>query len=431
MISPERHDWRIILLAVVGGFGALLCLALAAATAGYTILQAWLPPLATNRSSIEDVAGAFMLSGGMILIAGVLISTLLAAIETLQGRADREFVSNPLRWWVVLSWIVVWLGASALAQFLHDRESGTWAIPVLQLLAIAGPIYVLARLAIAGIRGGTRLRLWGSVTSGMLLGTGVAAAVEVVLLLGGIAVGGIYLIANPRQMIALQHLVSQLVRAAEAEESLEVLGPVLSSPLALVLVLAAVALAAPLVEELAKSVPVWAQHDRLSKGADGFWAGALSGAGFAVLEGIMISPDANEGMALILVLRAGSSLMHIVASGLAGWGIAVFRGTGRVNRLLAGYAAGMGVHALWNAVVVAIGYGAIRSTYADAQPDPVGLILSAGGVMILVALIGFLPIALISLNLMFRDRDASSAMMQSSSGAAHSAPEAENAIEVL
>ena len=48
-------------------------------------------------------------------------------------------------------------------------------------------------------------------TTGMLLGTGLAAAVEVMLLLAAvIAVGAVYLIGNPQQVIALQHLGAQL-----------------------------------------------------------------------------------------------------------------------------------------------------------------------------------------------------------------------------
>ena len=84
-----------------------------------------------------------------------------------------------------------------------------------------------------------------------------------------------------------------------------VLGPILTSPLSLALALAAVAVATPLVEELAKSVPVWVQHDRLSKWSSGIlgWAQFLVQASPS-FEGIIVSSDASESLAFILVLQS-------------------------------------------------------------------------------------------------------------------------------
>jgi RsiW-degrading membrane proteinase PrsW (M82 family) len=186
------------------------------------------------------------------------------------------------------------------------------------------------------------------------------------------------------------------------EESLAVLGPYLANPLVLLLALGVVAVVTPIVEEIAKSAPIWAVYDRLTDGSQGFWAGALSGAGFALFEGILVSSDAGTGIAAILVLRAGSSLMHIMASGFAGWGIAAFRATRSVKRLVAGYGAAMAAHALWNGSVVAIGYGGIRTTYGATQPDVFGVALSIIGAMTLAGLIGGLPIALVAINLKLR-----------------------------
>ncbi len=410
MTHDPAHDWRLILLAVVAGAGALLCMALSAAMTGYALLEPWLNPAATNQVDPQNATATFVISGGMFLVAGVLIATVLTARGVLRGQADLSFESRPMRWWVVLGWIVVWLGASGAAQVLHDAGASAWMTAVLDLLAIAAPIYVIARLAIGGIRGGTRLRLWGSMATGMLLGTGLAAGIEVVLLLGAIAIGIMYLIVSPQQVIALQRLVTQLSTVAGPEEALAELGPILTSPVSLVVALLAVAVATPLVEEIAKSVPVWLQHGQLSKGAHGFWVGALSGAGFALVEGILVSSSTSESLAYILTLRAGSSIMHVVASSLAGWGIGAFRSTGKLSRAVAGYLAAMGVHSIWNAAVVTIGYGGIRTAYGEPQPDLAGLVFTMGGGMLLIALIGLLPAALIGLNLRFRSESAAVAL---------------------
>jgi hypothetical protein len=65
----------------------------------------------------------------------------------------------------------------------------------------------------------------------------------------------------------------------------------------------------------------------------------------------------------------------------------------------------MGIHALWNAIIVALGYGGLRATYAPAQPDSLGLVISIVGMMMLAVFIGLLPIALTALNRRFRSRE--------------------------
>ena len=402
MTVPAARDWRVILLAVGGAAGALLCLATGAAVAGYTVLEPWLTHAAPNRVAANELTPVFVLSGGMALVGAVLFVTVLASIRALRGSPQDHLQVPPLRWWVVLIWVGIWLAASAMAQQLQDDAALSWAIPILHLVAIASPLYLITRLAIAGIRGGSELRLWGALSSGLLLGTGVAAAVEIFLLLVALVAGVAYVMAHPGSVIALERLASQVSQVATREEAVELLGPIFMNPLAVVLVMAMVSVASPLVEEVAKSVPVWSLYDRISNGPQGFWSGALSGAGFGLLEGVMVSADAGEGSGFILILRAGSSLMHVVAAGLAGWGIGAFRGSHKARHVVAGYAGAMLIHALWNGIIVLIGYGGIRMAYGSKQPDVPGLAFSIVGGSLMVLLIGALPIALLGLNRILR-----------------------------
>ncbi len=90
--------------------------------------------------------------------------------------------------------------------------------------------------------------------------------------------------------------------------------------------------------------------------------------------------------------------MHVVASALAGWGIASFRNGRGWGRLILGYAVAMALHAAWNASIVGIGYGAIRATVHNDRLGPVGLASASAGGLVLVFLIALLPIVLIILN---------------------------------
>ena len=93
--------------------------------------------------------------------------------------------------------------------------------------------------------------------------------------------------------------------------------------------------------------------------------------------------------------RAASSLMHMLASGLVGWGIASARLEKRTLRLAGCYLGAVGLHGLWNGSVLMVVYGALRLTLLKGGPvDPVsiGLILLGAGLLALL-----LPVVLVAL----------------------------------
>jgi hypothetical protein len=112
----------------------------------------------------------------------------------------------------------------------------------------------------------------------------------------------------------------------------------------------------------------------------------------------MASADVSGNWTMILLIRAWSSMMHILASGVAGWGIAAFRVTGRSSRLVAGYAFAIGIHALWNAAVVGIGYGGLRSAFSHAGPDVIAMAAVIAGASTLLVLVVVLPAAILWVN---------------------------------
>jgi len=112
-----------------------------------------------------------------------------------------------------------------LGQLLVTNDPWRWTAPIWHLLAIGTPLYLLVRLATAGILGGSRLRLWGALSTGLILGTGLAAAAEIAVLLLALAAGGVYLAFNPEQLHALQRLVGQLGHISRVEEMFQPSSP--------------------------------------------------------------------------------------------------------------------------------------------------------------------------------------------------------------
>jgi RsiW-degrading membrane proteinase PrsW (M82 family) len=136
------------------------------------------------------------------------------------------------------------------------------------------------------------------------------------------------------------------------------LGDLLASPWVIVL-LVDVSVAAPLVEELGKALGarVGAGSAGIESREDAFIAGAAAGAGFAIIENVLY---ASLGAAFggpwpaIIVVRSLGAAVHPLATGLVmlGWWNAGRGGGGRA--FARGYLSGAGVHAIWNAAVVAL-----------------------------------------------------------------------------
>jgi protease prsW family protein len=110
-------------------------------------------------------------------------------------------------------------------------------------------------------------------------------------------------------------------------------------------------------------------------------------------------------------------MMHIMSASLTGWGIGQFRITRRPLPMLGMYAAAMGLHGLWNASVVAITVGGIRSAASSGGPDIPGVILVGLGVTVLGVLCLAIPVSMWAINWQLRKGQASAAGGQNEAAA--------------
>lgn len=109
---------------------------------------------------------------------------------------------------------------------------------------------------------------------------------------------------------------------------------------------------APVTEELFKTLAIWPLMGLRISSSEGFVAGLMSGAAFALFEGAMYASQAvmlpdNEWVFFILG-RIGGSLLHTFNGGLIGWALAKTWQDKKVYRALIAYLIAIAVHALWN-----------------------------------------------------------------------------------
>ena len=140
---------------------------------------------------------------------------------------------------------------------------------------------------------------------------------------------------------------------------------------------------------------MWLLLGRNPTPAQGFAAGLLSGAGYALFENFSLGAGAGEEWAMVVVVRIGTSLIHILTTGLLGWALSLVWTEKRYLRLGLSYLLAVAIHALWNGMVIITAISELFGTEVDipdivhqlaaAAPLVFGLLLSGS----LLLLLGF------------------------------------------
>ncbi len=340
----------------------------------------------------------------MLVCAGLLFPLALASLRHLQGKAlppaalpSAALPAVRMRTLLLLSalWLILFAAASLLTLLLD--LGWLFSIPAF-LLAMLIPVAIFAWIAAGGLAWGSRRRLWAAFSLGMTGGTLLSLLAEYALVAIGVVLGALVIAVRPDLLNGLLELQQQVQNAGNMEELLTTLAPVLTRPWVFLLVLAFASLFAPLIEEAAKPIAVWILGRRLHDPAEGFALGALSGAGFALLEGLMAASGMAETPYFGIPARLASSLMHITLSGLVGWGIASALLEKRWGRLAAVYALSVSLHGMWNGSALLAVYGSLRFSLADMTYDPVSLLSMVGGVGLLGLVFVLIAVSLPLLN---------------------------------
>ncbi len=395
--KPRGADWRSILLVIFALTGAVFAISSAI---GIFVF------MAVNRSALTQFNAPTLtttLTASTLLAIGLLLLPVAwLSLQRLRGSDFDSFSLPPLRRW---EWIAIpglWLIVLTLATLYHDAPGALWYLPFLHFLSIALPLYFVIRIALNRITLGTSQRAWGVFGVGMTLGPLLAVIAEVAMLFLAVLVVAVYIGLNPEKMAGIERLVNQIERAPDIDTLIYQVGPLLKNPLTLFAGLAFLSFLVPIIEETTKSLGVWLVANRIQSPAQGFALGALSGAGFALAESLSASLTADESWALTLSMRAISGSMHMLASGLVGWGIAWASLEKRYFRFIGMMLLAILLHAVWNAGAVFSVWGGLRVMLAMPGVDVLGAILAAGGMGLLFFLMAGMFAAFFILNRRFR-----------------------------
>jgi RsiW-degrading membrane proteinase PrsW (M82 family) len=389
--SNQRRDIILVLFSCLGILGLLI-------RGGYSVVQGILSYRGVSTPILSaDLLDAF----GILFCMTLLLPMLFLSIRHLAGKQIQAAKIHPIKFWHLALLITAWLVIIIVGTVLESLGSYGWAAAApFFILGIIIPILTLAWIGIGSLPSGSKRRLW-AVYGISMVGSTIAAllleylVVGVFLLLFGIAA------AFNQQLLTLLNMIKNQITNASSgdiQTLLTNLAPYLTNPLVVLVILVFAAGLAPVIEEAVKPAAIWFLGKRLHSPAEGFLLGALCGAGFATMEGILSASESSQLLAFGLAGRAAASLMHITASGILGWGIASAQLEKRYGRLVLTFLTSISIHGLWNGSVVMAVYGSLRAITQNNQPDLLGIVFVLGGLGVLFLILLTIIIALPLIN---------------------------------
>jgi hypothetical protein len=317
------------------------------------ILGLWGISLAILLAVVGSVLAGDMLSANALVLnaAGTAFAGLLLIPSA--GYAIFRLLDKPAPFHLRLrrpSWLILALPPILLLGYLAAMTQVTSLLflPLLHVSAAAISVGWLLALGLKGLSVGSPQRAWGIFDMGLVAAPFLSLVAELAALF---SFGVLYLMVNPGLLDIFLGL-SQSMPLQTPEALLEQLEPYLMQPSTLYIILAFGALVVPLLEELFKPIGVWLLYGRNPSAAQGFAAGLLSGAGYALFENFSLGASAGEEWAMVLSARIGTSLIHILTAGMVGWALSLAWTEKRYLRLVLTYLAAVTIHAMWNGTVI-------------------------------------------------------------------------------
>jgi hypothetical protein len=336
--------------------------------------------------------GAAMAFAGLLLLpgAGYALARLLE-----RPAFDPKISRLHPAWWIAALPVILLLGYGvSLAPQI------AWLVlPFFHIMAVALPVAFLVYLAVRGLPLGSLQRRWGVLSAGLVLGPFLIMIAEIAAGLVFLVVGVLYISSRPELMREVETLVEWVSSMQPTPEMLlERLTPLVTRPTVAVAIVLFAAVIVPLIEEALKVIGVWMIAGGKPSPAAGWAAGAISGAGYALFESMMLAVGGEVWITVVLA-RLGTAVMHITTAGMMGWGLALSWRSGRYLRLGLVYLGAVLVHGLWNGLAIVSSLATLRISQQGPQTGISGAaVLSGVTGVVLLALAVSLFFTLIGVN---------------------------------
>lgn len=352
----------------------------------------------SSNETFTEPEGTQLINILWVILAVILLTipSLVSSIRFLAGKTPRPPARRGLLFASLALLLVPLL--VLLSTRLSSNPSNAWLNAVLNILTVIIPIWWFLELGRFRLSTGSVQRQWGLSTFSIFITLPVVILVEIIILGIGLVFAVLWLVQQPEFAPFISQFNGQFPFDLGSLDNLSFdLLPLLSRPEVIAAILAAIVLVVPLIEELLKPLALWLLHKRGLTPAEGFAAGLICGAAFALLESLFSVSAVLPGDWLYTVTgRVGTGLLHIFTAGLNGWALASTWQDGRQLRVGMTYILTVLIHGAWNFFAVLMGLHNLEDVPLSLSP---ALAASAGWVLIGLAVTMLITLVFINVRL--------------------------------
>ena len=380
-LVPVKTDWLNLGQFIFSTLGAVLLLAAFLVSTGVMLLR---DNLSLPGAPASPDLSPYLFAAGLGFAGALMVPSALYSGKKLFGKSSQAVLHwDRLRWLSYLFPIPILLGFAI-------QNGPAWSkalFPIVHILANGFGLLWLLDAARRHLPPESARRVWGSLVSGLGLTPMITFTLEILLLIGIGLIWVVLLQTQPDFRQDLLNLASRLQQTPVDPQILQrAVGHFAARPGVMATLFVYMAVLIPIIEELFKPLAVWLLLGRKLQPWEGFSIGATAGAGYALFENLTVG-SAADIWTVVMVSRLGTAAVHILASGLVGWGLASAFTEKRYGRLIGAYLAAVFLHGTWNGLNVLSTLGefpAVRSLLGSfgtslAAFAPAGLVLLGAG----------------------------------------------------
>jgi len=348
---PIQVSWQAILLLVFNSLMIVLTLVTV-----LVLVITGMNGFLEIRTGTVSITPIFLLAGGWLLCAVLLLPPTLLALMRVFGKSEEErfHLSEKVQiFGLLVAGLIVLPVTLVLGEIVSRNQQISWfLLPPLHIVAASIPVAWLVFIGLRGLKTGSQLRKWGVFTAGLVYAPNLILVAEATALIVGFFGLVLALSSNPAWFDELLGLGQRLRYSAANPEILRrVLEPYLLHPITILTVFTSVAVIVPLIEETIKPAGLWFLAGKRLTPTQGLTLGLLSGAGYALFENLFLAAsDVDWGVTVLA--RAGTTGIHVLTAGLTGWGLALAWSKGNFLRLGINFSLAVLLHGLWNGLVI-------------------------------------------------------------------------------
>lgn len=385
----HKNDWRSLITMVVSGLAILYFIAQALLLSGLLLISGISTQIGSSENVILGSLIWYSVLSGVLLIPVFLHGLFDYRQKTSPNwmNTDRPVVKKGSLWLILALPVVFlagWLtaGQEALSIFL---------LGMINILVTGIPVLWIYLVSQNGIKGGSQGRKWRIFGFSFTIMPFVVMIVElfaILILVGFVGIWMAYKMSiNPQlqsELLFLSNKISQI--EGDLDGIVQLIQPYILQPGVIFWVIAISSGIIPLIEELLKPIAIWSLAGRKISPQEGFVSGVLCGAGFALLENLLYFQAAvTPGDWLLMALgRIGTAVLHILVSGLVGWGMARTWWDGKWIPLIAMTLGAVALHGFWNALALLSGIAPMIVPNIEEAPRLM-IVLNAPLVLLSVA----------------------------------------------